>query len=152
MPNKNLPWLVALLTVFFPMRTVMAEELPLMIEVFNHGPLVVAAIPNTHISVINLREADDINEQAPLFTFDPKNPDGQAQAQQQVIDWAKSPAGKAHRERLHQSWRAVEHLYNCGIEKVPAIAFEHCAYVIYGTTDIVRAIRDFQSFKGQSVQ
>lgn len=152
MPNKNLPWLVAVLTVFLPMRTIMAEELPLMIEIFNHGPLVVAAIPNTHITVINLREADEINEQAPRFTFDPKNPDGQAQAEQQVIEWAKSPAGKAHRVRLHQSWRAVEHLYNCGIEKVPAIAFDHCRYVIYGTTDVVMALRDFQAFMSQSIQ
>ena len=148
-----LPWLASLLAVVFTVRLLNAEEFPVTeIEVFNHGPLVVPAIANAHITVINVRESDEINEQAPHFTFDPKNPDGQAQAEQQVIEWVKSPAGKAHRDRLHRSWRAVEHLYNCGIEKVPAIAFEHCAFVIYGTTDIVRAIHDFQTFKSQSVQ
>lgn len=120
---------------------------PTEIDVFVHGAIATPSIPNTHITVINVREAEEINEQAPQFHFDPNDPQGQAVAEQKVMTWAKSPAGKAHRLRLRQSWNKVEHLFNCGIEKVPAIAFERCTYVIYGTTDVVKAVQDYDEFK-----
>lgn len=126
---------------------VYAQTPTTQITVFNRGPVSVPNIPNTTIRVINVREGDDINEQAPHFSFNPNDPDGQAKAEQQVKEWAQSPQGLAHRARLRQAWRSIETLYNCGIEKVPAVAFEGCRYVVYGTSDVLKAVQDYDDFR-----
>ena len=37
-------------------------------------------------------------------------------------------------------------MYQCGISKVPAIAFNKCRYVIYGLTDIKQAVQEYDDY------
>ena len=124
-----------------------AEPPVTQITVFSNGPVLAPSIPNAAITVINVREGDEINEQAPKFAYDPHDPNGQDKTAQRVKTWAQSPAGIAHRTRLRNAWRAVETLYKCGIQKLPAVAFEGCTYVVYGTQDVAKALMDFDEFK-----
>ena len=126
---------------------VYAEAPVTHITVFSSGPVLAPSIPNAAITVINVREGDEINEQAPKFAYDPSDPNGQDKTAQRVKAWALSPAGIAHRTRLRNAWRAVETLYKCGIQKLPAVAFEGCTYVVYGTQDVAKALMDFDEFK-----
>lgn len=133
-------------------QSVFAETPVTHITVFSRGAVLAPSIPNAAITVINVQEGDEINDQAPKFTYDPKDPNGENKAALQVKEWATSPAGKAHRERLRASWRGVETLYKCGIEKVPAVAFEGCRYVVYGTSDVRLAVQDYDAFKRKQAQ
>jgi len=117
------------------------------IWVFTNGPLNPPEIPKTEITVLNVREGDALNEQAPRFVFNPNDPNGHVAAQNKVIEWAKSPEGRAHHERLRAAWRSVESLYKCGIQKLPAVVFEGCSYVVYGTQDVAKALQDFDDYK-----
>ena len=133
-------------------QSVIAETPVTPITVFSRGAVLTPSIPNAAITVINITEGDDINEQAPKFAIDPNDPNGQTKAAQRIKEWAHSPSGQAHRSRLRQAWRGVETLYKCGIEKVPAVAFEGCRYVVYGTSDVKLAVQDYDAFKRQQAQ
>jgi integrating conjugative element protein (TIGR03757 family) len=117
----------------------------LIIEVFNHGPIPASefTVPGTQVKLQNLKLADDINAQSPDFDFEPNNPESLNSVKKQAAVWMRSPQGQAHQKQLREAWKPVERLFDCGIEKLPAITFENCKYVVYGTTNVRQALADY---------
>jgi len=110
------------------------------IEVFVNQPLVEPSVPGATITVFDIARASSLQKTIPKFSQDP------ALGQSQASAWLVSPDGKAHIAQLKDAYAAHQKMMLYGIEKIPAIVFEHGKFVIYGITDVRHAIADYDKF------
>ena len=110
------------------------------IEVFVDHPLVTSSIPNAIILVFDLSRVAQLEEDTPDFPPDPMLAQAQAQT------WLESSAGKNHLMDLKAAYAGHEKMVNYGLQKIPAIVFENGRFVIYGTTDVATAVKDYDNF------
>lgn len=111
-----------------------------MIEVFADEPVNVPSISNAVIRVFDLSRVEKVRESAPHFSGDP------VKAEMEAIVWLGSPEGKQHMDSLQAAYAGHINMMGYGLQKIPAIVFEKGKFVIYGTTDVVLAIKDYQEF------
>lgn len=110
------------------------------IEVFADRHVKTQEIPNTHIIFYDLSQLKKVQAQSPHF---PPNP---TESEKLARDWLASPSGKAYIERLKNAYEGHGKMHGYGLLKIPAIVFEKGKYVVYGTTDLSIAVRDFDSY------
>jgi len=110
------------------------------IEVFVDQALVVAEIPNVVVTVFDLSRVADVKKSLPHFSGD------QMQATAQAKTWLDSPAGKNHIQNVKTAYVGHEKMVHYGLQKIPAIVFDHGLYVIYGTTNAQQAIEDYDRY------
>lgn len=111
------------------------------IEIFADGPVALARVADTNVTVFDLSLPARLDESAPDFPADPALAEIQAKA------WLASPAGKQHIANLKEAYRGQQQLMAYDIRKVPAIVFESGRYVIYGTLDLAVAVRDYDNYR-----
>ena len=117
-----------------------AEIAVTKVEVFVEHPLAVSGIPNTDITVFDLSRKDAVKATAPHF---PPNPET---AQTMAKAWLESPEGKAFVLNLKAAYAGHSRMIAYEVLKVPAIVFDKGKYVIYGTTDVMQAVRDYDDY------
>jgi integrating conjugative element protein (TIGR03757 family) len=117
-----------------------AEIAVTKVEVFVEHPLAVIGIPNTDITVFDLSRKDAVKATAPHF---PPNPET---AQTMAKAWLESPEGKAFVLNLKAAYAGHSKMIAYEVLKVPAIVFDKGKYVIYGTTDVMQAVRDYDDY------
>jgi len=110
------------------------------IEVFADEPVNVPSISNAVIRVFDLSRVETVRESAPHFSGDP------VKAEMEAIVWLGSPAGKQHMDSLQAAYAGHINMMSYGLQKIPAIVFDKGKFVIYGTTDVVLATKDYQDF------
>ena len=110
------------------------------IEIFTDAPLMVPAVPRTIISVFDLSRVDAIKKTAPRFPPDPELAAAQAKA------WFASEEGKSYVEKLKNAYESRTKLVAYGVRKIPAIVFDGGKFVIYGTTDVLQAVDDYDHY------
>jgi integrating conjugative element protein (TIGR03757 family) len=110
------------------------------IEVFVDQPLVTPFVPGAMITVFDIARASLLQKTIPKFSQD------SALGQSQASAWLVSPDGKAHIAQLKDAYAAHQKMMLYGIEKIPAIVFEHGKFVIYGITDVRQAVADYDQF------
>lgn len=110
------------------------------VDVFVERPLAVKGIPNTDITIFDLSRKDVVQATAPRF---PPNPEiAQAMAKQ----WLESPEGQTYIADLKAAYTGHAKMIEYGVLKLPAIVFDNGKFVIYGTTDLMLAVRDYDHF------
>lgn len=110
------------------------------IEVFVELPLVVTGIPNTDITVFDLSRKDAVKATAPHF------PPNSETAQVMAKAWLNSPEGKSYVQNLKAAYAGHSKMIVYGVLKVPAIVFDSGKFVIYGTTDVMQAVKDYDDY------
>lgn len=114
-----------------------------VIDVFSYTKISIVSIPGTQITLHDLSRTAAIESTAPEFPYDPSNPAPTVLA---TKTWMQSEAGQQWHKEMRDSFKPIEKMYQCGISKVPAIAFNKCRYVIYGLTDIKQAVQEYDDF------
>ena len=111
------------------------------IEVFTQRPLPASSVrvPGHTVVVHDLSEPQRLQDQLPSFAGTPQEAARQAQqwAERHAQDFAK---------RLQVAYQGHTKAMEYQITKLPAITFESGRYVVYGTTDLRRALQDYQQF------
>lgn len=110
------------------------------IEVFVELPLVVTGIPNTDITVFDLSRKDAVKATAPHF------PPNSETAQVMAKAWLNSPEGKSYVQNMKAAYAGHSKMIVYGVLKVPAIVFDSGKFVIYGTTDVLQAVKDYDDY------
>lgn len=135
----NMPSILPFLFLILP--SLASAAIPITkIEVFVELPLVVTGIPNTDITVFDLSRKDALKATAPHF---PPNPET---AQIMAKAWLNSPEGKSYVQNLKAAYAGHSKMIVYGVLKVPAIVFDSGKFVIYGTTDVVQAVKDYDDY------
>ncbi len=111
------------------------------IDVFTDGAITAPEIPRTQIRLWNLAKPDELNATTPRY---PPNPE---MAQVQAKAWLASAEGKAFLLKMREAQKGLEVMYQCGVSRIPAIAFDNCRFVVYGTTDIAAAVQDYDQYR-----
>lgn len=118
-----------------------SAEVPITkIEVFVEQPLMVTGIPNTSITVFDLSRKDAVKATAPQFSKNPEVVEGVAKA------WLHSADGKTYIADLKAAYTGHSKMISYGVLKVPAIVFDDGKFVIYGTTDVMQAVEDYDEY------
>lgn len=110
------------------------------VEVFVEHPLAINGIPNTDITVFDLSRKDAVKATAPHF---PPNPET---AQTMAKAWLESSEGKTFVLNLKAAYAGHSKMIAYGVLKIPAIVFDNGKYVVYGTTDVMQAVRDYDDY------
>jgi integrating conjugative element protein (TIGR03757 family) len=110
------------------------------IDIFVAQPLMVASIPNTHITVFDLSRREILEANTPEFPPDP------AIAETMAKTWLDSAAGKAYVRELQAAYVGHSKMITYGVLKIPAIVFDQGKFVIYGTTDVSEAVREYDDY------
>lgn len=113
------------------------------IVVFVDGPVSAPSIPNTQIKIWDLSLPTRIEASAPEFPYDATQPERTTELAKR---WFASPEGLIFSKKMHEAYGYMPVMYNCQIAKIPAITFDQCQYVIYGTTDVRRAVQDYDDY------
>lgn len=117
------------------------SEIPVTkVEVFVEHPLAIAGIPNTDITIFDLSRKDAVKATAPHFPPSPETAQAMAKA------WLESSEGKTYVMNLKASYAGHSKMIAYGVLKVPAIVFDGGKYVVYGTTDVMQAVRDYDDY------
>lgn len=135
MKIKNL---LVVLALSLPL-SVSAE--PTQIEVFVEQPLSTPVIPNTKISIFDLSQVEAVRATSPKFPADPLIAKGMAEK------WLTSSEGKQYISTLKLAYAGRIKMVTYGVLKLPAIVFDNGKYVIYGTTDLLQAVQDYDEFR-----
>ena len=134
--KKNALFLLSL-TVLLLSTTAFAQT---TIELFVDHSLLAPSIPNAIIVVFDLSRVAALEEDTPDFPPDPMLAQAQAQT------WLESSAGKNHLMDLKAAYAGHEKMVNYRLQKIPAIVFNEGKFVVYGTTDIPQAVRDYDHY------
>lgn len=103
------------------------------IEVFTDGPLDISNYPS--IKHYDLTEPQQVRQRmAPRL---PANPE---EATRLATIWFQSPAGLAYQQAMAKAYIGQKLVMQYKLEKIPAIVFSRGEKVVYGITDIERAI------------
>jgi len=97
-----------------------------------------------NIEVFDLSEPERIVDQIPMFSNDPKNPSiamGQANA------YFATTEGERIKAKLADAYRGHQLIVSYGVQKLPAVVFERGKFVVYGTTDIRKALFQYNAYK-----
>lgn len=113
------------------------------ITIFSDGPISPPTIPNTEVTVWDLSLPERIEAAAPEFPYDSAQPERTAALARR---WFASAEGADFSRKMHAAYGYMPIMFNCQIAKIPAIAFDNCRYVIYGTQDLRRAVQDYDDF------
>ena len=111
-----------------------------VIEVFTDKPIMAPVIPNAAITVFDLSQVDAIKKTAPRFS------PNEGQAKLQAKAWLESPDGKMYVNNLKKAYESRTKMMGYGIQKIPAIVFGGGQFVIYGTSDVARAVADYDHY------
>lgn len=112
-----------------------------VIEVFVDQAINVPTIPNVSVVVFDLSRVAELKKKLPRF------PPDQSLAMTEAKSWMASPAGKMYAANLQAAYAGREIMMKYGIQKIPAVAFDRGQFVVYGTTDILQAIADYDHFQ-----
>jgi len=107
----------------------------LTIEVFTHNPKSVSRVSGHQVVVHDLSAPDKF--QSPTFSASP------ARAEKEALNWLKSSAGQRHISELTYAHRGRVQAIKYGLKKIPAVVFESGTYVVYGTTNVRLALKDY---------
>ena len=115
---------------------------PTVIEVFTQAPAKMPAIPSTRIIHYDLSEAERVQDQLPRVSL--KN-EREARARQAAIqadlaEWLQSPQGRMYQERVRAAYAGHMKAMEYQLEKAPAVVFDGGSHVVYGTTNVKRAL------------
>lgn len=105
------------------------------IEVFSEGPVELSRLPYTKITHYDLTEPERVKRQLPRM-----NTKDERQAAANAKQWIESSEGQAFAERMRAAYDGHMKAMHYGLEKTPAIVFDRGEYVVYGSTDIRRAL------------
>lgn len=126
--------LSALLALLLAPAVCLAQSVT-QIEVFSKGALDLPRLPYTEITHYDLTEPDQVKRQLPKLSAKDEHT-----AATQARQWIESPAGQAFTERMRSAYDGHIKAMHYALEKTPAIVFEQGAYVVYGSTNIRRAL------------
>jgi integrating conjugative element protein (TIGR03757 family) len=110
------------------------------IDIFVAQPLVVASIPNTHITVFDLSRREMLEAKSPEFPPEP------LLAEKMAKTWLASEEGKKYLHELQAAYVGHSKMIAYGVLKIPAIVFDKGKFVIYGTTDVSEAVREYDDY------
>ena len=105
------------------------------VEVFTHHPSQVKKISGHQVQVYDLSAPDRVK--SPQFSSSP------ARAEKEAKAWLQSQAGQRHIEQLKAAHQGHTKAIKYQLMKVPAVVFEHGKYVVYGTTDVRKALQNY---------
>jgi integrating conjugative element protein (TIGR03757 family) len=113
------------------------------IDIFTESPVKkrVTYIPNTHIAYFDFEAPLRVSKKIPVFA------NNEQKAYQQFQQWKNNAESKKILAELKDSYNAQLRALKYKITKTPAIVFDQGKYVIYGSTDVGRAVRDYDLFK-----
>jgi|GEM_PF-3856051 len=126
----NALWLLALLLP----SLCLAQDVT-QIEVFTQGALDLPRLPYTQITHYDLNAPDQVKRQLPRL-----NAKEETAAAAEATRWIQSPAGQAWTEQMRSAYDGHVKAMNYRLEKTPAIVFDEGEYIVYGSTNIRRAL------------
>lgn len=129
-----------LLVVTLLLYSALAPAETTLIEVFADGPVQVPNVPNATVVTYDLDIDAQVARIKPTFSAASV---GEAQAQ--AMQWRNSAAFDEYSTRVVNIYRPLHRVAELQLRKVPAIVFDE-THVVYGTTDLSRAINDYLSF------
>lgn len=102
----------------------------------------VTAPPNTRIILLDDQQhLEELLSQA--------LPEAPAQAAAIIQDYLSSPIGKRLQADLVRAQQGITDAWSLGIEKIPAVVVDR-RYVIYGETDVAKAVERIKQTRGSS--
>jgi len=107
----------------------------LTIEVFTHNPKSVSRVSGHQVVVHDLSAPEKF--QSPTFSASP------ARAEKEALNWLKSSAGQRHISTLRVAHKGHIQAIKYGLKKIPAVVFESGTYVVYGSTNVRLALKDY---------
>lgn len=110
------------------------------VDVFVAQPLIVPAIPYTRITVFDLSRVESIRATAPRFPAEIET------AKVMAKTWLDSAEGKNYISQLKAAYSGRTKMIEYGVLKLPAVVFDAGKYVVYGTTDIQQAVKDYDEY------
>jgi integrating conjugative element protein (TIGR03757 family) len=105
------------------------------IEVFSEGPLELPRLPYTDITHYDLTAPQQVKRQLPRLTATDEQT-----AAAQAKRWIHSPAGQAFSEQMRSAYDGHVKAMHYRLEKTPVIVFDEGEYIVYGSTNIRRAL------------
>src|SRR5690606_7322787 len=117
-----------------------------LIEVFADGPVQVPSVPNATVVTYDLNIDAQVARVSPTF-----NGASVEEAQASAMQWRNSAAFDEYSARVSDLYRPLYRVAQLKLRKVPAIVFDE-TYVVYGTTDLGRAINDYLSLRDDQKQ
>ncbi len=116
------------------------------IEIFVPSQMRVAKVPGHTLQIYNLSEPQRVRSSIPKFSSDPKT------AQRQAKSFMVSAEGQSFRQRMSEAYQGHRIAMVYGLHKLPAVVFEKGKYVVYGTTDVTLALRDYHNYLGRKTE
>lgn len=126
--------LSALLALLLAPAVCLAQSVT-QIEVFSEGALDLPRLPYTKITHYDLTEPDQVKRQLPKL-----NAKDEQTAATQARGWIESPAGQAFTKRMRSAYDGHMKAMQYALKKTPAIVFDQGEYVVYGSTNVRRAL------------
>lgn len=105
------------------------------IEVFTEGALEIPRLPYTRIEHYDLTQPDQVQRELPALRAKDER-----SATTEARRWIESSAGQAFAKRMRSAYDGHVKAMHYGLEKTPAIVFDRGKYVVYGSTNIRRAL------------
>lgn len=127
--------MVKLMTLVWATFVVAAVEASVSIEVFTHYADRVAKVPGYSIQVHDLS--------APKKIATPKFSANETVARREAVAWLKSQAGQQHIQNVRQAHSGHTKAMKYQLKKIPAVVFNNGTHVVYGTTDVRKALQDY---------
>lgn len=133
----------SLMAIPLLMWAVSAAAESTLIEVFADGPADIPRVPNATVIAYDV----DIDARAERIRprFDASSVE---EAQAMAYAWRNSQAFNEYAEQMLDLYAPLERLTQLQLTRVPAVVFNE-SFVVYGTTDVGRAIDDYLNFTKQ---
>ena len=113
----------------------------LYVEVVADGEVKVPAVSGITVMAFDLNEVTHMNQHAPKFKRATLG-----QAQEAAQQWINSSDFSDYKKQVMRIRLPLMLMSKYQLSKVPAIVFNRGEYVIYGTTDVELALREWNRF------
>ena len=129
----------AIMALLLTSRVATAE--PMSVEIFADGEVLTPLITNMKIIAYDLDEITYMRQNAPTFNR------GSVEASKEAAhQWLNSKDYQSYKQQVMRVQYPLTLISKYQLSKIPAIVFDKGKYVIYGTTDVELALREWKSF------
>ena len=123
------------------MNASIATAEPMRVEIFADGEVLPPTIANMEIIAYDLNEITYMRQNAPTFKR------GSLEASKNAAyEWLNSKDFQSYKQQVMRVQYPLMLISKYKLSKIPAIVFDKGNYVIYGTTDIELALREWSRF------